>query len=134
MYDWTVALSSYLSSGFYPLAIALEEDAVRRICGRNGLDFVRIDLGAAHGKVELLAAFAAALDFPAYFGRNWDALHDCLTDLSWRPARGYVLLLIGLEALSGRAGGELAPAARLLRDAAGFWRRRRVPFYVVVSG
>ena len=24
---------------------------------------------------------AAALDFPEYYGRNLDALHDCLTDL-----------------------------------------------------
>lgn len=27
------------------------------------------------------AALAKALSFPAYYGRNLDALHDCLTDL-----------------------------------------------------
>lgn len=26
-------------------------------------------------------ALAKALDFPAYYGQNLDALHDCLTDL-----------------------------------------------------
>ncbi len=26
--------------------------------------------------------FADALDLPDYFGRNMDALHDCLTDIS----------------------------------------------------
>lgn len=31
-------------------------------------------------KETLLASVAKACDFPAYFGHNWDALWDCLTD------------------------------------------------------
>jgi RNAse (barnase) inhibitor barstar len=38
--------------------------------------------------------FAAALQFPPYFGENWDALDECLTDLEWLPADAYVLLLL----------------------------------------
>jgi RNAse (barnase) inhibitor barstar len=32
-------------------------------------------------KVDFLDAIATALDFPSYFGRNWDALVDCLRDI-----------------------------------------------------
>lgn len=35
-------------------------------------------------KRELLASFAAALDFPQYFGHNLDALADSLTEVRWR--------------------------------------------------
>ena len=35
-------------------------------------------------KAEVLDGFAAALQFPDYFGHNLDALWDCLTDLT-RP-------------------------------------------------
>jgi len=36
-------------------------------------------------KQQLLEALAEGLNFPSYFGRNWDALDECLCDLSWIP-------------------------------------------------
>lgn len=45
-------------------------------------------------EAQLFDEFAAALQFPAYFGENWAALDDCLTDLAWLPPEaGYVLVV-----------------------------------------
>ena len=41
----------------------------------------------------LFDEMAAAFQFPYYFGENWDALDECLADLSWLPAAGYVILI-----------------------------------------
>ena len=43
-------------------------------------------------KAELLAEVGEALAFPDYYGANWDALEECLNDMSWRE--GPVLLAI----------------------------------------
>ena len=42
-------------------------------------------------KAALLDALFVALRFPDYFGGNWDALEECIRDLSWLP-RGDVVL------------------------------------------
>lgn len=46
-----------------------------------------------------MEAIAAALSFPDYFGRNLDALYDCLTDLTWLPVGEHVLIWGGAELL-----------------------------------
>lgn len=37
-------------------------------------------------KTVLLTSIAAQLKFPEYFGNNWDALEQCIRDLSWLPS------------------------------------------------
>jgi hypothetical protein len=73
-------------------------------------------------------AFATALEFPDWFGRNWDALEDCLGDLSWRKAEGHVLLISGFEAV---ARDELGVLREVLASSAEFWAGRGRSFFVV---
>jgi len=52
------------------------------------------------GKAELLSAISEQLNFPEYFGGNFDALSECLADLSWLQYSKIVLLHEGVP-LSG---------------------------------
>ncbi|HEV7651284.1 MAG TPA: barstar family protein [Actinophytocola sp.] len=51
-----------------------------------------IDGTQIRSKDDFYTAVAAALSFPDWFGRNLDALADCLRDLSWLPAGEHVLV------------------------------------------
>jgi RNAse (barnase) inhibitor barstar len=51
----------------------------------------------------LFDEFAAALQFPAYFGENWDALDECLADLSWLPADRYLIAITAAHEVLDRA-------------------------------
>lgn len=46
-------------------------------------DFIFIITGRIESKNDLLAKISEGLQFPGYFGHNFDALYDCLCDLSW---------------------------------------------------
>lgn len=89
-----------------------------------------IDLHGARGKADLLARIAAALDFPAWFGHNWDALADCLADLGWLPPdAGYVFIL---EGCSGREDA-LPILLEILEQAVADWLERDVALWVLLA-
>ncbi|MBW3570984.1 MAG: barstar family protein [Gemmatimonadetes bacterium] len=72
------------------------------------------------GKRELLEYMAERLDFPAYFGYNWDALSDCLKDLAWVQERRVVLVHASLPRRLGEA--DLKTYLDVLADAVLDWR------------
>jgi hypothetical protein len=109
----------YRSSRIDPVA-----DAVRG----SQLSFGRISLQDVTEKTALLRRIAAALGFPGWFGENWDALEDCLTDLSWREAQGQVLALEGFQFLPADELGELID---VMISAAEFWADQGKPFFAV---
>jgi RNAse (barnase) inhibitor barstar len=100
------------------------ESAVRRA----GWAWLAVDVSACGDKDALLAACRRDLALPAHFGGNWDALADCLGDLSWHPAPGYVLVIRGAGRLAREAPQALARLVEVLRAAAGEWRGRATGF------
>ena len=88
-------------------------------------DAAQIDLEGG----DALRAIAKALRFPDWFGGNWDALEDCLGDLSWRPGDGHVLVFRNWQALPG---DDLGALIDVLRSSAEFWQGRGKPFFAVL--
>ncbi len=95
-------------------------DAVRG----SALDVAEISLSKEH----LFKAFASALQFPAWFGQNWDALEDCLGDLSWRAAEGHVLMVPNHDRLPK---DDLGVLLDVLASSAEYWTARGKPFFAV---
>ena len=65
------------------------------------------------------------MDFPDYFGHNWDALEECLTDLEWLPGKGYVLLATGAEQILTADEEEFATFLEVLSDVGEAWASGR---------
>lgn len=75
--------------------------------------------GKATTTADFFDEIAAALQFPLYFGANWDALHDCAGDLEWLHARTVVLLIVDAELLlSAAPAGELTKCVEVLSSVA----------------
>jgi len=89
----------------------------------------------------LFNEFARALNFPEYFGHTWDALEECLADLEWLPAKGYILLISDAADVLPDDDEEFETLLEILRDAgeawgsgqAGMGARRATPFHVLFA-
>ena len=86
-------------------------------------------------KQQVLTCIANAFHFPKHFGKNFDALSDCLTDLPYKagPQPGF---LIVLEQLPNTPKFDKEAREILLdvfRDAAEFWAEKNVTFRVFYS-
>jgi RNAse (barnase) inhibitor barstar len=51
------------------------------------LDLVVVDLQEVHTELQMHEALAGALDFPGWYGNNWNALWDAITGLVDMPVR-----------------------------------------------
>jgi RNAse (barnase) inhibitor barstar len=78
---------------------------------------------------QLFREWGAALQFPSYFGHNWDAFEECLGDLEWLPGSAYVILVTNTERLLVDEPEQLGSLVDVLAGAAEEWGE--VPFRVV---
>lgn len=81
-------------------------------------DFVAILPRGLDTKDKLLNALAETLQFPDYFGFNWDALNDCLKDFHWLGQRRILLIHEDPTLLTRE---DLAVYIDILEDVAKLW-------------
>lgn len=132
MEDWGKRLGDSSCSGVFTIAGVPETSEIRELAVSRGLAFFPVDVGRVRSKKSFLRRLARDLHFPPYFGENWDALEECLHDLSWAPAPGYVILLENWETFARRSPGEMETVRTIFQDAAVSWRDEGNAFYVLL--
>ncbi|MFH8684135.1 barstar family protein [Streptomyces lydicus] len=111
-----------------PVAEAL---AAARDAGWTG---AVLELADVTDKAAFMERCAGALRLPEWFGRNWDALADCLTDLSWCPAgRGRLLVVTGWQGYAAAAPDDWSVVESILADAVGHWRDTDTGLAVIMA-
>lgn len=105
------------------------ESSLALAAEQNGFIVFRIDLLKAQTKRDMLDIISKAMAFPEWFGHNWDALLDCLADLGWCPAEGYVVILEHCDGIHGHAEADFVQCLQVFEAAANEWREQGIPFW-----
>ena len=95
-----------------------------------GHHFLYANLAMAQSKQDVLDKIAEQFTFPTHFGKNFDALYDCMTDPLHKsgPQPGFIIVL---EQIPANAKFDKEAREQLLdifRDAADSWGDRKIPF------
>ena len=102
------------------------QDAARAL----GQHFLYANLANGQSKQEVLDLIAQQFMLPAHFGKNFDALYDCMTDPVHKsgPQPGFIVVL---EQIPANAKFDKEAREQLLdifRDTADYWADRKIPF------
>lgn len=118
-------LASYLQSPKAPwsslLVIPADATASAQVTVPAGFVLRVINGKKCSTPAGLFTEFARALEFPDYFGHNWDAMEECLADLEWLPAKGYILLITDAQAVLPVDADEYDTLLEILSDAGEAW-------------
>ena len=119
-------------SGVYHLAQG-DHNSVTNAAQKDGLLLLPAEIPACANKNQALLQLGAALHFPTWYGANFDALFDCLTDPAWQPARGHVILVNGLSELRATAPEDFATLIEVFQAAAETRRETASPFWILID-
>jgi RNAse (barnase) inhibitor barstar len=95
-----------------------------------GHHFLYATLGDAQSKQDVLDTIAAQFKLPQHFGKNYDALYDCMTDPLHKSGTqpGFIVVL---EHIPAHAKFDKEAREQLLdifRDVSEYWHDRKIPF------
>lgn len=128
------ALSRAVPPGIYCLNSNASTESMKKEAARAGWGFFVLDGSKIYDKKTFLEKIARAMRFPDYFGRNWDALNDCVTDMTWTRAEGFVLVFQEPRRFLETSPKDWDVALEILKSATESWQERGTPFYVLLRG
>ncbi|MDD5605576.1 MAG: barstar family protein [Dehalococcoidales bacterium] len=132
--NWSSFLSYWQNTGLHFLPIHDGEDTeIQKAAAENNLKVTTINMQRVIRKQTFLRKMAKGLEFPAHFGYNWDALFDCLTDLSLSGADGHVILIYNLQLLESKAPADFKIIRKVFETAADYWHSHQMRFFIIIS-
>jgi RNAse (barnase) inhibitor barstar len=112
---------------------AADFDAIEIASQHNQAFFCSIDLQHCHGKTALMDLLADALKFPPGFGKNWDALADYLSDLSWLMSDAFVICFANADQYRDENDDEFKTLIEILEETSTCWSEQHSPFWAFMA-
>jgi RNAse (barnase) inhibitor barstar len=125
-------LCNAANNGVYHLPTSGRE-AMGKAAAEAGLCYHLCQLEDSEEADEVLELLGDGLQLPEWYGKNFDALYDCLTDLTWQETASTVVVLTGCDAIHAADPETWQTLISVFASAAEFWRDAEVPFWVFID-
>ena len=134
---------AFISETRPPWLLMTQREITRRDVP-DGILLVEADAALMMNYENLFRELAAVFQFPDYFGKNYNALNECITDLDWLPAEGYLFVIKNSARLMIEESGNDLEGLLYFLDKAGkewatpvkedeWWDREVLPFHTILQ-
>jgi RNAse (barnase) inhibitor barstar len=122
------------TSGVYLLEESPSVQLIEKMSREEGVGFFHLEGQEIRNKQQFLKQAALVLRFPEYFGNNWDAFADCLTDMSWHEEDGFVILYDHFDSFAQHSPHEFEKALDIFKESTEFWQDQGKRLLVLLHG
>jgi RNAse (barnase) inhibitor barstar len=82
---------------------------------------------------DLLNGLSDIMKFPDYFGYDWNPLTDCLRDMEWLPAKGYVILFSHPANFKRNSPNSFKIFLEIIETVFEYWSSRQIRFLLILE-
>ena len=108
-------------------------DALAEACAQADLHLIQIPLKETPRMRDALAILTQATQCPAHEGAHLDDLAEMLSDFSWLPANGYVLLVEDADNLIASEPSGVQKLLEAFQTACHHWQGQEMPFWAFIG-
>ena len=137
--NWKEILSSKIGNFYLISSRERDIDIFKHLIPNNSEKVIaRVIRGErCRTKESLFKEFTSVLEFPNYFGHNWDAFDECINDMSWLPANNYVLVISNFDKLLSESPEDLHIFLDIIKDTIFQWNKNNIkpftPFNILLQ-
>jgi RNAse (barnase) inhibitor barstar len=107
-------------------------EEIENIASLKGFNIYHLDGKRIHNKTSFLNEVSERFKLPSYFGFNWDAFNDCITDLSWMNSNGTLIVFNDSEHFRIAAPDDWQTANNIFLEAIDYWKVNGKYFYLLL--
>jgi RNAse (barnase) inhibitor barstar len=129
-------IAEILNGDVYPsvylLDVALTIKEIERLKQDKGTKVYVLDGNRIVDSTSLFQEFATAMQFPEYFGHNWDALKDCLTELDGHEVDRYIITIDKLDRFITKDPSQWTNFLDVCKSVVEYWQDTETPVYILL--
>jgi Barstar (barnase inhibitor) len=129
-------IAEILNGDVYPsvylLDVALTIKEIERLKQDKGTKVFAIDGDRIVDSPSLFQEFATVMQFPEYFGHNWDALKDCLTELDGHEVDRYIMTIDKLDRFIANDISQWTNFLDVCKSVVEYWQDTETPVYILL--
>ncbi len=100
---------------------------------KSGFRVININGRNIYNKWDFFKQFAREMNFPSYFGENWDAFDECIRDLAWINAKGYLIIYEYVGLFERNESPEFEKAIKIFRWAVDDWKKAGILMFICLK-
>lgn len=128
----TEILNGDVYPSVYLLDVALTIKEIERLNQDKGTKVYVLDSDRIVDSPSLFQEFATVFQFPEYFGHNWDALKDCLTELDGHEVDRYIITIDKLDRFIANDSSQWTSFLEVCKSVVEYWQDTETPVYILL--